>query len=108
MIPRGIAPALKSRSQRYPFVTVTGPRQSAKTALCRETFPHLTYTNLEAPDERGLTERDSRGLLARISTGAILDELQRVPDLPSCLQAWADERGHISLHVLTGSEHFKL
>ena len=108
MIPRDMAPVLKSLFQRYPFVTVTGPRQSGKTTLCRETFPHLTYINLEAPDEREFAERDPRGLLARISTGAILDEIQRVPDLLSYLQVWADERGQSSLCVLTGSEHFKL
>ena len=108
MIPRDIAPVLKSLFQRYPFVTVTGPPQSGKTTLCRETFPHLTYVNLEAPDEREFAERDPRGLLARISTGAILDEIQRVPDFLSYLQVWADERGQNSLCVLTGSEHFKL
>ena len=42
MIPRDIAPVLKSLFQRYPYVTVTGPRQSGKTTLWREAFPHLT------------------------------------------------------------------
>ena len=83
MIPRDMAPVLQSLFQSYPFVTVTGPRQSGKTTLCRETFPYLTYINLEAPDEREFAERDPRGLLARIGTGAILDEIQRVPDLLS-------------------------
>ena len=108
MIPRDIAPVLKSLFQRYPFVTVTGPRQSGKTTLCRETFPHLTYINLEAPDEREFAEQDPRGLLARIGAGAILDEIQRVPSFLSYLQVWADERRENSLCVLTGSEHFKL
>ena len=108
MIPRDIAPVLKSLFQSYPFVTVTGPRQSGKTILCRETFPHLTYINLEAPDEREFAERDPRGLLARIGAGAILDEIQRVPSFLSYLQVWADERRENALCVLTGSEHFKL
>ncbi len=108
MIPRDIAPVLKGLFQSYPFVTVTGPRQSGKTTLCRETFPHLTYINLEAPDEREFAERDPRGLLARIGTGAILDEIQRAPGFLSYLQAWADERRENGLCVLTGSEHFKL
>ncbi len=108
MIPRDIAPVLKDLFGRYPFVTVTGPRQSGKTTLCRETFPHLTYINLEVPDEREFAERDPRGLLNRIGSGAILDEIQRVPDFLSYLQAWADERRENSLCVLTGSEQFKL
>ncbi len=108
MIPRDIAPVLKDLFQRYPFVTVTGPRQSGKTTLCRETFPHLTYINFEAPDDREFAERDPRGLLAHIGAGAILDEIQRVPDFLSYLQVWADERRENSLCVLTGSEHFRL
>ena len=108
MIPRDIAPVLKDLFQSYPFVTVTGPRQSGKTTLCRETFPHLAYINLEAPDEREFAEYDPRGLLARIGAGAILDEIQRVPSFLSYLQVWADERRENALCVLTGSEHFKL
>ena len=108
MIPRDIAPVLKDLFQRYPFVTVTGPRQSGKTTLCRETFPHLAYINLEAPDEREFAERDPRGLLNRIGSGAILDEIQRVPDFLSYLQVWADERRENSLCILTGSEQFRL
>lgn len=108
MIPRDIAPVLKDLFQRYPFVTVTGPRQSGKTTLCRETFPHLTYINLEAPDGRDFAERDPRGLLNQIGSGAILDEIQRVPGFLSYLQVWADERRENSLCVLTGSEQFKL
>ena len=108
MIDRDIAPRLVELFDRYPFVTVTGPRQSGKTTLCRETFPSLEYVNLEAPDQREFAESDPRGLLATLDGGAILDEIQRVPDLLSYLQVFADERGRNSLFVLTGSEHFKL
>ena len=108
MIEREIAPCLIDLFQRYPFVTVTGPRQSGKTTLCRETFPHLSYVNLEAPDQREFAESDPRGMLARLGTGAIIDEIQRVPSLLSYLQVIGDERRESSLYVLTGSEHFKL
>ena len=108
MIPREIAPFLTGLFRRYPFVTVTGPRQSGKTTLCREAFPHLTYINFEAPDNREFAERDPRGLIAGIGAGAILDEIQRVPDFLSYLQVWGDERRENSLCVLTGSEHFRL
>ena len=108
MIDRDITPRLVELFDRYPFVTVTGPRQSGKTTLCRETFPSLKYVNLEAPDQREFAESDPRGLLATLDGGAILDEIQRVPDLLSYLQVVADERGQNSLFVLTGSEHFKL
>ena len=94
--------------QRYPFVTVTGPRQSGKTTLCRAAFPDLAYTNLEAPDQRDFAESDPRGFLAQLGEGAIIDEVQHVPELLSYLQVIADERGRNGLFVLTGSEHFRL
>lgn len=108
MIEREIAPRLKRLFGQYPFVTVTGPRQSGKTTLCRETFPDLAYVNLEAPDHREFAESDPRGFLARLGEGAVLDEIQRAPDLLSYLQVIADEKGRNGLFILTGSEHFKL
>ena len=108
MIEREIAPCLVELFEQYPFVTVTGPRQSGKTTLCRAAFPHLDYVNLEAPDRREFAESDPRGFLARFGEGAILDEIQRVPDLLSYLQILADEANRNSLFVLTGSEEFRL
>lgn len=108
MIEREIVPCLTRLFGQYPFVTVTGPRQSGKTTVCRETFPDLAYVNLEAPDQREFAEADPRGFLARLSEGAILDEIQRVPDLLSYLQVLADEKGRNGLFILTSSEHFQL
>ena len=87
---------------------VTGPRQSGKTTLGRAAFPHLKYVNLEAPDQREFARSDPRGFLAQVGDGAILDEIQRVPQLLSYLQVVADEEWRNSLFVLTASEHFKL
>ena len=108
MINREIVPCLTGLFEQYPFVTVTGPRQSGKTTVCRATFPHLAYVNLEAPDQREFAEADPRGFLSRLNEGAILDEIQRVPELLSYLQVLADEKGRNGLFILTGSEHFKL
>ena len=108
MIERDITPCLTNLFEQYPFVTVTGPRQSGKTTLCRATFPNLKYVNLEAPDQREFAQSDPRGFLSQIGDGAILDEIQRVPDLLSYLQVLADEKGQNGLFILTGSEHFKL
>ena len=108
MIEREIAPHLRRLFEQYPFVTVTGPRQSGKTTLCRAAFPDLAYANLEAPDQRQFAESDPRGFLAQLGEGSIIDEIQHVPDLLSYLQVLADERRGNSLFVLTGSEQFQL
>ncbi len=108
MIKREITPHLTRLFEQYPFVTITGPRQSGKTTLCRSAFPNLAYANLEAPDQRQFAESDPRGFLAQLGEGAIIDEIQHVPDLLSYLQVLADERRQNSLFVLTGSEQFQL
>ena len=108
MIEREITPYLVKLFEQHPFVTVTGPRQSGKTTLCRAAFPHLKYANLELPDQREFAESDPRGFLSQLGEGAIIDEIQRVPDLLSYLQVFADESGRDSLFVLTGSEQFRL
>ncbi len=108
MIVRSMTSCLIERFRQYPFVTVTGPRQSGKTTLCRQTFPDLQYINLELPDKREFARSDPYGLLALIKEGAIIDEIQHVPEFVSYLQVFADDVGRDSLFILTGSEHFKL
>ena len=108
MIEREITGRLTTLFQQYPFVTVTGPRQSGKTTLCRAAFPDLQYANLEAPDQREFAESDPRGFLSQFGEGAIIDEVQHVPELLSYLQVLADEIGRNGLFVLTGSEQFRL
>ena len=108
MIEREITGRLTALFEQYPFVTVTGPRQSGKTTLCRGAFPNLEYVNLEAPDQREFAESDPRGFLSQLGEGAIIDEIQHVPTLLSYLQVLADDRGRNGLFVLTGSEQFKL
>ena len=108
MIKREITGRLTTLFRQYPFVTVTGPRQSGKTTLCRTTFPNLKYVNLEAPDQRDFAESDPRGFLSQLGEGAIIDEVQHVPALLSYLQVLADEIGRSGLFVLTGSEQFSL
>ena len=108
MIPRTIAPHLRRLFGQYPFVTVTGPRQSGKTTLCRAAFPELAYVNLESPRSRRFAREDPERFLAGFPEGAILDEIQRVPELLSWLQVLADERRKNGLFVLTGSGQFLL
>ena len=108
MIQRDIQPALLQLSKQYPVVTITGPRQSGKTTLCRATFADKPYVNFEAPDTRTFAREDPRGFLATIPEGAVLDEIQRVPDLPSYLQEIVDSDPVPGKFILTGSQQFEL
>jgi predicted AAA+ superfamily ATPase len=108
MITRDAAPRLAELARYYPVVTVTGPRQSGKTTLCRATFPTLPYVTLEPLDVREFATVDPRGFLASLPTGAIIDEVQRAPALFSYLQAEVDERPTPGRFILTGSQQLGL
>ncbi len=106
MIARVIEKILRERAQQYPVITVTGPRQSGKTTLCRYVFKDKQYVNLEAPDIRRFAIEDPRGFLAYYGTNVILDEIQRVPELLSYIQTIVDENQEPGQFILTGSSHF--
>lgn len=108
MIDRTIENILTELAKQYPVVTITGPRQSGKTTLCRKVFQHIKYVNLEAPDVRRFASEDPRGFLAENSGGAILDEIQRAPELLSYIQAIVDEEKRPGKFILTGSQQFEV
>ena len=90
MIHRDLAPELERAATWAPSITLTGPRQSGKTTLCRTVFSDHPYCSLEAPDERAFAREDPRAFLAQFPRGAVLDEVQRAPDLLSYLQGIID------------------
>jgi predicted AAA+ superfamily ATPase len=106
--PRHLAPLLAERARQYPVLTLTGPRQAGKTTLVREAFAHLPYLNLERPDTREAALRDPQGLLAGVPGGAVIDEVQRVPELLSWVQVAVDAERRPGRFVLTGSHSFEL
>lgn len=108
MVRRTLHTRLVALAKKYPIVTVTGPRQSGKTTLCRAAFPRKQYVSLENDDTRDYARQDPRGFLSDLAKGAILDEIQRVPSLFSYLQTEVDERPRAGRFVLTGSANLSL
>jgi predicted AAA+ superfamily ATPase len=108
MIERDLAGRLRAAASAFPAVTVTGPRQSGKSTLCRALFPNHAYANLEAPDIRDFAVTDPRGFLNQFRRGAVLDEIQRAPELISYLQPLIDEDPAPGHWILTGSQNFAL
>ncbi|MDP2360129.1 MAG: ATP-binding protein [bacterium] len=103
MVTRDIIPELRRAAAEYPIVTITGPRQSGKTTLARTCFPEKPYYSLESPDTRAAVAADPRSFLDHLPDGAVLDEVQRLPDLLSYLQEAVDAQSGRGLFILTGS-----
>jgi len=108
MIQRDIQDKILELKQKFPIITLTGPRQSGKTTLLRHLFPEKTYISLEDMDTRRFATEDPRAFLADLPNGAILDEVQRTPELFSWLQSISDKNGRVGLFILSGSQNFLL
>lgn len=104
MIERLISPRFKALASQFPAVVITGPRQSGKTTLAKSLFPKKPYINLERPDELDRFRADPIGSFkAYLESGAILDEIQRMPELTSWLQTYIDQSPEPGRWILTGS-----
>lgn len=108
MIERLLQPRLLDLATRYPVLTLTGPRQSGKTTLSRMAFPELPYVSLENPAQREFAQEDPVAFLGRHRDGAVIDEVQRVPQIFSYLQGPVDEDPRPGRFLLTGSQNLAL
>lgn len=110
MFERSIKIKLENLVKDYPVVTITGPRQSGKTTLVKDTYPNKSYYNLESPDLLELILSDPREFFNNIDLkrGVILDEIQRAPELLSYIQVIVDENRIPGAFLLTGSHQVLL
>lgn len=108
MITREITKELIAACQEYPVVTILGPRQSGKTTLVKMTFPEKSYYSFENPDIRMAAEADPRSFLNTLPEGAILDEIQRLPQLLSYIQGIVDTAQIKGMFIITGSHQPEL
>ena len=108
MVRRFARKKLLEISKKFKAVAVTGARQTGKTTLVRETFKNKAYVSLENPDIRNYALTDPRGFLGQFPQGAILDEVQRTPELFSYLQEILDSSKEKGQFILSGSNNFLL
>ena len=106
-IHRELSSVLEEAYRYFSVITVTGPRQSGKTTLIRNLFPHLPYYSLESLDIRSFAENDPIAFLNQNEEGMILDEVHNTPDLLSYIQGIVDEHPD-KRYILSGSSQFAM
>lgn len=108
MIERQLTNKLLQLSEKFPVITITGPRQSGKTTIARAVFNKYDYVSLENLDTRILAKEDPKGFLQNYPNNCIIDEIQHVPELLSYIQTIVDEEKVKGRFILTGSQNLLL
>ena len=107
MYNRNIESEVVRLAQYYHVLTITGPRQSGKTTLCKKVFPDYDYVNLEDETMRLDIELNGKSYLIAHRQGLIIDEIQNMPNVFSMVQVIVDTYEDARF-ILTGSNNFLL
>lgn len=105
---RPLAASLKAALRDTPVVCVLGPRQSGKTTLARTLEPRHAYITFDDAATLAFARADPTGFVAALPPRAILDEIQRVPELLRSLKLEVDRDRRPGRFVLTGSANLLL
>lgn len=101
--PRYIQPRLMAALADTPVVLVSGPRQAGKTTLVRQLAgTERRYLTLDDEVTRLVAKEDPVGLIRSIDS-AVIDEVQRAPDLLLAIKKAVDEDRRPGRFLLTGS-----
>lgn len=105
--PRFIASRLRDALADTPAVLIHGPRQSGKTTLARSVGEPRGYRYVTFDDDgiARAARSDPAGFVESLPPKAILDEVQRVPELFTSLKAAIDRQRTPGRYILTGSAH---
>ena len=109
MIRREAKDALIRLSEQFPIIAITGPRQSGKTTLAKETFPNKKYVSFDDQNMRNIAISNPDDFLLAFPDGAIIDEAQKVPGIFSALKKAVDGVDwKPGKYIITGSSQFRL
>lgn len=102
LIQRHVQPLLTEALADTPAVLINGPRQSGKTTLVRQYAGGLPYLSLDDVSLLAAARSDPQGFIRQIDR-AIIDEIQRAPELLLALKLSIDQDRRPGRFLLTGS-----
>lgn len=108
--PRLVAPRLIEALADTPVVLIHGPRQCGKTTLARAVGDAAGHAYISFDDDvlRASARADPMGFVADLPDRAVLDEVQRVPQLFTALKTAVDRDRRPGRFILTGSANVLL
>lgn len=109
MIERTAKEALLRLASQFPVVGITGPRQSGKSTLAKLVSPEKKYVTLDDRTMREMAKANPMDFLLAFPNGAIIDEVQKVPELFDAIKYYVDNETFMpGKYILTGSNQFNL
>jgi predicted AAA+ superfamily ATPase len=110
LLPSLAEPALREALSDTPVVLVHGPRQCGKTTLAMRVGERLgfEYFNLDEEPLRQAARADPTGFVEGLPERAVIDEVQRAPDLFLAIKLAVDRRRTAGRFLLTGSTNILL
>jgi uncharacterized protein len=106
MYPRNLASEIAVAFRDTPVIFLNGARQTGKTTLARQirlAGKPLQYLTLDDESVLAATRNSASGFIAGLDGPAILDEVQRAPDLFLAIKAAVDRARRPGRFLLTGS-----
>lgn len=105
---RPLSATLTAALRDTPVVCLLGPRQSGKTTLVRALEPRYAYVTLDDEATLAFARTDPTGFVAALPPRAVIDEVQRVPELLRTIKLSVDRDRRPGRFVLTGSANLLL
>lgn len=102
LIERHLSAPIREALADTPAVLVNGPRQSGKTTLVRQFAEGFSYFTLDDPSLLQVAQQDPVGFV-RTMDRAVIDEIQRAPQLMLALKMSIDQDRRPGRFLLTGS-----
>ncbi|MCY4512562.1 MAG: ATP-binding protein [Bdellovibrionales bacterium] len=106
-IDREISSKLLGLSKSAKVILLTGPRQTGKSSLLKNSFPKVQYISLDKPSTAYRAEHSGEDFLRELPSPVIIDEVQNAPSLFRHIKFFVDQYKNKKF-FLTGSQNFTL
>jgi uncharacterized protein len=108
MLRRNISAELQAALAESPVVLVSGARQTGKSTLVAESAPAENYITFDDLTVARAATADPQGFIQSLTTPAVLDEVQHVPEIFRPIKLRVDRERRAGSFVLTGSANVML